>query len=159
MKIDKFAKIKQSKPFEIGDVFVYFALFLALLFLFIFFVIVPSTTVSNGFNIFIDGNKVAVYHYGSNKVDICNDNYLNLINYDATKKTITVYSDSNKTAYNVIAVDDANKTAKIIDANCSTSKDCVSTPSLGVAIVCAPHKLKITPIGDGGFTPPVTGGA
>ena len=48
----------------------------------------------------------------------------------------------------------------MIDANCSVSKDCVYTPSLkgDSAIVCVPHKLKITGIEKGAPTPPTTGG-
>ena len=156
--MDNLSKIKQSKPFEFSDIFVYCALILALALLFLFFVILPASSVSKGFNLFIDGNKVDVYYYGTDKVEICNDNYLDLITYDKSTNQITVFVDGDKTHFNVITVDNANKTAKITDANCSQSKDCVSTPTLGVAIVCAPHKLKITPIGDDGFTPPVTGG-
>ena len=158
MKDEKFKELKESKTFEIGDILVYSALFILLLVLFVFFVITPSAKTPDGFNIFLDGKKIAVYRYDDG-LNIINDDYLNLISYNRDKKSITVYVDDAKTEYNVITVDITNKTAKVTDANCSQSKDCVHTPPLGSAIVCAPHKLKITPIGASGFTPPVTGGA
>lgn len=157
MKKEKFRELKDSKPFEIGDILVYSALFILLLILFVFFVIAPSTAKTDGFNIFIDGNKVAVYRYGEG-LSVVDNSYQSLVIYDHQNKTITIYIDDNKTEYNVITVNVQNKTAKVTDANCSTSKDCVHTPALGNAIVCAPHKLKITPLGDDGFSPPVTGG-
>ena len=85
MKDEKFKELKESKTFEIGDILVYSALFILLLVLFVFFVITPSAKTPDGFNIFLDGKKIAVYRYDDG-LNIINDDYLNLISYNRDKK-------------------------------------------------------------------------
>lgn len=105
----------------------------------------------------VDGKEVATYLYDG-KLSIKDNTYNDLIVLDGD--TITIYLDKTKTHFNKIEVDQKQRTAKVIDANCSTSKDCTYTPSLkgNSAIVCVPHKLKIVSIGKTEATPPVTGG-
>ena len=149
-----------SKLFKKGDVFVYSFLAIAFLLLFLFLIIIPTKISSKGFSISVDGNSVANYYYENQSLEILDSSYSQLISYDTKGNTITVYTDSTKEHYNVISIDNANKTARVSDANCSISKDCVYTPSIknNSAIVCAPHKLKIVSLGKEVQTPPTTGG-
>lgn len=150
----------QNKLFKKSDVLVYALVIVCVFFLFLFFVIIPSSSQQRGFSIWVEGNKVAEYYYEGQSLSINDRNFEDKIYFDSEKLTITVYYDQAKTQYNVISIDHANKSAKISEANCSVSKDCVYTPSLNgdSAIVCAPHKLKITSLGDLEKTSPVTGG-
>ena len=149
-----------SKLFKKGDVFVYSFLAIAFLLLFLFLIIIPTKISSKGFSISVDGNSVANYYYENQSLEILDSSYSLLISYDTKGNTITIYTDSTKQHYNVIAIDNLNKTARVSDANCSVSKDCVYTPAIknNSAIVCAPHKLKIASLGKAVQTPPTTGG-
>ena len=106
----------------------------------------------------VDGKEVATYLYDG-ELSIKDVSYKDLIVL-GEDNTITIYLDQSKTHFNKIKVDKKQRTAKVIDANCSTSKDCTFTPALkgNSAIVCVPHKLKIVAIGKTEATPPVTGG-
>lgn len=148
---------KNQKLFNWGDVFVYAFTLLIILSLFLAFVILPSTQKSKGFKVMVDGKEVATYLYDG-ELSIKDNTYNDLIVVDGD--TITIYLDKTKTHFNKIEVDQKQHTAKVVDANCSTSKDCTYTPWLkgNSAIVCVPHKLKIVSIGKTEATPPVTGG-
>ena len=149
---------KNQKLFNWGDVFVYAFTLLIILSLFLAFVILPSTQKSKGFKVMVDGKEVATYLYDG-ELSIVDSAYQDLIVL-GEDNTITVYLDQSKTHFNKIQIDQKQRTAKVIDANCSTSKDCTYTPWLkgNSAIVCVPHKLKIVSIGKTESTPPVTGG-
>ena len=147
-----------QKLFRWGDVFVYAFTLLIIFSLFLAFVILPSTQKSKGFKVMVDGKEVATYLYDG-ELSIKDASYKDLIVL-GEDNTITIYLDQSKTHFNKIQVDQKQRTAKVIDANCSTSKDCTYTPALkgNSAIVCVPHKLKIVAIGKTEATPPVTGG-
>lgn len=159
MKNEEKRIYENLKPFKPSDIVVYFALLVMFFALFLFFVILPTANKTNGFKILIDGKQVATYSYDGD-FKLTNQSYKNLIVFDQTNLTITVYTDESKVHYNKIKIDDKNHSAKVIDANCSTSKECVYTPSLkdNSAIVCAPHKLKIVTLEKVTPSTPVTGG-
>ncbi len=156
----RFYRKENLKLFKPIDLLVYALLIIGVFSLFLFFVILPASSSSDGFTVTINGKTIFNYHYGSYTVDLVDYKMADHIVYDKQKSTITIYLDDNKQDFNLIEIDEANKTAKVIDANCSLSKDCVYTPSIknGSAIVCAPHKLKIVALGDKAIRPPTTGG-
>ena len=148
---------KNKKLFRWEDVFVYTFTLLIIFSLFLAFVILPSTQKSKGFKIMVDGKEVATYLYDG-ELSIKDNHYNDLI--VANGNYLTIYLDQSKTHFNKIEIDKKQCTARVVDANCSTSKDCTYTPSLkgNSAIVCVPHKLKIVAMGKTEATPPVTGG-
>lgn len=156
----RFYRKENLKLFKPIDILIYALLIIGVFSLFLFFVILPANSSNNGFTVTINGKTIFNYHYGAYTVDLVDYEMADHIVYDKQASTITVYVDDDKQDFNVIKIDEANKTAKVIDANCSISKDCVYTPSIknGSAIVCAPHKLKIVALGDKAIRPPTTGG-
>jgi hypothetical protein len=158
LKNDRRINLKKEKAFKRADILVYFALVVLIVALFVFFVFIPSGKTYDGFYISVNGKKVAVYNYGSYSPQILDNEFNDKIVYDKSNNTITVYFEEH--GYNVIKIDERQKSAKVIDANCSVSKDCVYTPSLkgDSAIVCVPHKLKISGLVKSTPTPPTTGG-
>lgn len=152
-------KISSSKLFYTRDLFAYAFVALFVAFLIIVFVVLPSNKQANGFCVKKDGQ--VVFYFTNNTVKIQND-YDDLIETVGIQNgvEVTIYTDSNKTNFNVILFDLSNKTAKVTKSTCSHSKDCCYSPAISNSgiIYCAPHGLSIEPIASGGFTPPVTGG-
>lgn len=146
-----------NKPFTAWDIPVYAFTLVTVFLLLLFFVILPPTTDNEGFSVFVNGEKIIDFDYSKSQIVYQNTGFDGTIEFDQTSCTITV---SQGESFNVIQFDSQNKTAKVKDANCSVGKDCVYTPALknDSAIVCAPHKLKITALGESLSYPPVTGG-
>lgn len=156
----RFCRKESLKLFKPIDILIYALLIIGVFSLFLFFVILPTSSSNNGFTVTINGKTIFNYHYGSHTIDLVETSMTDNVIYNKQDSVITVYVDDDKQSFNVIKIDEANKTAKVIEANCSHSKDCVYTPSIknGSAIVCAPHKLKIVSLGERVNTPPTTGG-
>lgn len=153
-------KIHNSKLFYKKDIIAYFLLALFIVFLVLFFILLPSSKQSNGFCVKKDGQ--VVLFFADNKVQIQTgyEGFVEQEVLDYSTIKVIVYSSLEKTGYNVILFDAINKTAKVIESTCSHSKDCCYSPAIsnnGI-IYCAPHGLSIEPIGSSNFTPPVTGG-
>lgn len=145
-----FYKIKNSKPFEKSDVFLYASSLVILAVLFIVFVVFPTNKLSNGFNISLDGKTAIVINVKSRTYSIANE-FADDISVIESEDGISfeIFTDDNG-GYNVVYVNYDSMQAKVSDSNCSIRKDCVHTSPIkdsGV-IVCAPHKLKVSLIGN-----------
>lgn len=151
-------KLKTLKIFERNDIFIYAVLLAAIVLLFVFTVILPQKKQAEGFSVYCDGNLAFTLDYSAPENYKITVGYESAFSVSLTEDTVTYYFSADKTQYNVISFDSEKKTAKVTKSTCSVSPDCVYSPEIGSggAIICAPHKLKITPI-RGGFEPPVTG--
>ena len=156
-------KIKEQNKleslFNFWDLAVYLALAVLLILLFVCFVITPKNKTVSGFKVYIDGKEILRYEYSLGKLEIVNDDYQNLIVQDGNK--ITIFTDEHKDKFNTLEIDTDDYYVKVVQANCSTSKECVHTPAITTntnAIVCAKHKLKIVPLSWSNQTPPQSGG-
>jgi hypothetical protein len=160
LKSSFFEKIKRTKPFEKSDIFIYLALVIVIAILFIFFVIIPTVKKPNGFAVYKNGKTVLTFSLDDKKLEILSD-FIALTDVDENENgiTIIVYENADKLGYNTIYIDKKNRTAKVIDSNCSNSKECVHSPTISNtgAIFCAPRGLKITPISGDEFLPPIVG--
>ena len=147
--------IKSNKPFRIYDIIVYAGVLIVLLALFLAFLL-PSGASSNGFEVLLGGERVLSYEYSSDNLTVLEKfNNSVTINDDGS---ITIYTSTDKSAFNTISINKEEKTVKVIDANCSIKKDCVHTPELkgeSGAIICLPHGLKIISLS--GYVPPSVG--
>lgn len=150
----------ERRLFYIKDIFIYLVSALIIVGLFLGFIVFPNYSQSfNGFNLLVD-NEI-VFSYLSDGEIIVGDNHSQNVKYSIDGDTIkvTIYSTAHQGGYNVVEINKTEKTAKVIDSNCSNSKDCVFSPSISSsgAIYCAPHALKITAIGGSEFIPPSVG--
>ena len=151
--------LKSAKPFMFNDIFVYAITFITVLILFLIFVIFPTTSSGRGFAVYKDGQTVLTFTYGDRKLNVKNGFTVSSKQAD-NGVYITVYTSKDKSGYNVIFADTENNRVKVVESTCSTSKDCTHTPAVSDkgAIFCAPHGLKIIPLGGDGRTDPITGG-
>ncbi len=156
--IDKINGVKNSKPFKKFDILVYSLTLAVILALFIFAVILPPKVTPSGFKVLVKGEILFTfdYHSGENIAD--GKGAFIEKTLDGNGVYFKVYLDDDKTEYNVIFADTLNLLVKMTDSNCSNHKDCVYSPSVSDkgAILCAPHSLKIIPLGDERL-PAVTG--
>ena len=152
------AKTKDLKPFEFGDIIVYGFTLLLVAVLFLFLVIFPKTKTASGFKVTVNGNEVFTYYTASDKYVIKElSGYT--IDVENTDGNYLLTVSSNDGHYNKILFDKSNNSAKLVESNCSLSKDCTFSPAItdNGAIICAPHALKIVPILSDGSTEPITG--
>ena len=155
MKKEAIQFIKSNKPFRLYDIIVFACDFIILLALFLAFLL-PSRSNSNGFEVLLNGNSVLTYEYKTDKL-IVSDDFRNNVNVN-DDGSVTVYTSTDKSAFNTFTIDKVNQAVKVTDANCSIKKDCVHTPALkgdSGAIICLPHGLKI--VSASGFIPPTVG--
>ena len=121
-------------------------------------VIFPKTKTASGFKVTVNGNEVFTYYNGINKYEISQlEDYV--ISVDNSDGNYLLTVSSNDGHYNKILFDKSNNSAKVVESNCSLSKDCTFSPAItdNGAIICAPHALKIVPILSNGSTEPITG--
>lgn len=152
-------KIRHSSLFMRGDIVIYFLVLITVLGLFFIPLLGNRTVNSSGFCVLVD-NKKAITFYHDKTLTIEPD-FMGLVEnqQDNFGYTVKLYTHDKK-GYNVIFFDTENLTSKIIESNCSSSKDCVHFPALKDkgTIYCAPHQVKITFLESDGFTPPIAGG-
>ena len=155
MSLNLYQSVKKSRPFKKRDLIIYLIVFALIACLFIFIPLFNSNKKSSGFRVFKNGELVLTYTYnnGANVESeytdyiVINDNY------------ITIYENQEKTHYNVLLVDTAEKSVCVKEANCSSSKDCTHLPKLknnGGSLICVPHKLTVKAISNG-YVSPTTG--
>lgn len=150
----------ERRLFYLKDVFIYLISALIIAGLFLGFIVLPNSSRDfNGFNILVD-NQIVFSYLSNGDINIDSDFTQNIqysVNGDLIK--ITIHSTKHQGGFNVVEINKKEKTAKVIESNCSNSKDCVFSPSISSsgAIYCAPHALKITAIGGSEFVPPTVG--
>lgn len=158
-----FERIKSNRPFKIGDLVLYFFILVFVAALFFVFVLLPTSTSkdADGFKIILKGNEVFLFNYSTCEYEIFADynDYVTVIDEGNGAYKIKIYTDSEKTEFNLLTVNATEKTVGMSDSNCSESKDCVHMPYVTDEddfILCAPHKLKILP-SNSGYKPPTSG--
>ncbi len=150
------------KLFCKSDILVYAFIIVAIALLFLFFIIIPARVENRkttGILVEQNGKTVFTYTFSGYTFDVSKafSDYVEITKTNNTH-TVTVFSNENKTEYNVISIDNTNKTVKMSDTNCRSGQ-CTYMHALsnGGIIYCAPRALKISLVGNGGFTPAVTG--
>ncbi len=153
---DKIVGVKNSLPFKHWDLLIYSLTIILIVLLFVFLVILPKNVNSTGFEVFVNGKVAFSFDYAKYSYQIDGEfNSMVEVENEENGFSFKLYSDKEKTHFNVIFVNTTNKSVKMTDSNCF-SKDCVYSPAIsdkGV-ILCAPHGMKVVPIG---IQPPTAG--
>lgn len=160
----KTEKTEQSKEklyvFRKLDVLIYLVCAVLVATLFFVFVIPADAAYSVGFKVYYGQTVIYSYVYGETATvrDEWTDN-IEISDKNGGEFIVKIFTGNDKEFFNVLSVNDSEKSVRVSFSNCSTSKDCVHTPplsGLGGAIICVPHNIRILPLGDG-YVPPVTG--
>lgn len=160
MKNSTLDKVKNAKPFEFNDVFVYAVVVILIAVLFCVFVIFPKAQFKRGVSVSKHGETVFTFTIESRNFNV-NEKFSNLVEITEGDGgfTIVVYTDGEKSGFNKIFISTADNSTKVTESSCSSSKDCTFCPAITDhgAIYCHPHGLKISVLGDSGFIPPTVG--
>lgn len=146
--------IKTSKPFKKFDLCLYISVSVMIVVLFLCYNPFGKGKAVSQIEISLSGKTVYVYDFSLSESTV----YSDAVQEEKNSGLILVTVTSGK-GFNVIEIDVSGHTARVIDADCSSRKDCVHTKEVrsgGDAIVCVPHKLVVTAVGDG-VRQPVTG--
>lgn len=158
----RYEKLKSNKPFSVGDIYIYLGLILVIFALFLSIIIIPNSKKTDGFVIYKGEKKILTYYY-ENDLEKIEDDFLALVQIENADngKLISIFSDSEKTEYNIVFVNSKEQTVKMHDSTCSISKDCTISPKISNSgmIYCAPHEIKIVPLNNENNLPLWTGGA
>lgn len=140
-------RIKNSKPFVIKDVLLYtlILVFTATLFL----IPLLSKNNRNGFIVNYEGKEIFRYYYSEKEYSVTPFNGRIEITEEEFFSTVKICFGDSDTEYNILLIDNENNSVVMKDSTCSKTKDCTYSPKVSDngAIICAPHKLKITPVG------------
>ena len=156
---ERFEKIKSLKPFGKKDIVVYAILLAIVIALFSVLIFLNHKSPTYGFQILIDNEKALTFDFATRTASVSNQ-YQDKVYIDYSNEKIIVYFYDSRIEFNEISFNSARKTVEISDSTCSLSKDCVYMPKIvddkGV-IYCAPHALKILPLGEKLSNSPITG--
>lgn len=148
--------VKKSKYFTLWDIIPYLCVLAVAVTLLLVFLLPEKDDIS-GFYVEYGDKSVLTYDFAEDKFDI-EESFFENVDLEAENGgyTVTIITSDGK---NVFFVDKEKRTVKMVDADCSFSKDCTYMPAIGESgdsIICVPHKLKIIAKGDG-VSSPVTG--
>ena len=146
-------ELKRSAPFYVFDLLIYLLSITLIALLFITGVFSGNKADAVGVNFIYDNELAAEFRF-SDGVFTVKDGYESYFLRNGNE--ICFYPNAqNKNDYNIIIINCEEKTVYIKDATCA-GRDCLTQKITGGKgfIYCAPHKLKITPMG---LTTPVTG--
>ena len=154
----KIAQEKENKFFKRWDIIVYAVLALVIIALFLIVFIPRSKDQIAAFKMEYNGIEVLEYNFDNDSIRI-NPEYITFEKESQTVYKITFKESSDADEYNIIKVDLTLRQITCEDANCSLSKDCthMKISKMGDTIICIPHKLFITPIGQTEIPDPVIG--
>ena len=135
-------QIREGKPFVFGDLIVY--ILLAVLIVALFCTCLGRHAGKpEGIRIEVRGEIVYQYMFGSGgTISPGWEDRVSEERGDVLQVRIETAS-----GYNVIAIDEAARTVRIKDADCSRQKDCTHMQAIGEegdVIVCIPHGLTVT---------------
>jgi hypothetical protein len=151
MSVKKVQQVRSDKWFKFLDLFVYAALAVVIVVLFIVFVFTKDTTPLKGINVYLNNEIIFVYSFKDDEYTINSPQNVEIISEDDSQLCIKIVSGKNYADYNDIVINKEEAWVNITAANCSTRKDCVYTPkitnSASLPITCNPHGLKILPFG------------
>ncbi len=147
MSINNIKQEKENKIFKKWDILIYATLFVLIVGLFLVVFITKDNSKIEGFEILYKNNKILTYDFQKKSFDYDN-NYIEIGEYERGY-IILFYLDEKKSVFNKIQVNIKDRTIVVLDASCSSSKDCtaMSIKNSSDTIICAPHKLIIQPLG------------
>lgn len=146
--------IKTSKPFRKFDLCLYISVSVMILVLFLCYNPFGKDKAVSQIEISLNGELIYVYDFSLSESTLTSEAITEEKDGDFCRVKVTA-----ENGFNLIEIDVSSRTARVIDADCSSRKDCVHTKAVrsgGDVIVCVPHKLVVTAVGDG-IRQPVTG--
>lgn len=148
MSLKKIDTIKKGKWLSVWDFAVYGAIILIIIALFLTVHFTRDNTPAGGVKITHMGRQVFEYDFTAGTYTIYSTQNIKVTKESTEKLYFTFTTDDGK-GFNSVVIDKKAKSVKVIDANCSTHRDCVYSPAItdnSTVICCPPHSLQIEPL-------------
>ncbi|MCR4874775.1 MAG: NusG domain II-containing protein [Clostridia bacterium] len=157
MGIDRIKQEKENKFFKKGDILVYSIIALIIVALFLIVFIPRNNDQITAFVIKYDNIQVCEYNFDTDTITY-NQDYIKFEKESQSVYIIT-FSLKDDEDFNIIRVDLTTRNITCEDSDCSHSKDCthMRISQMGDSIICVPHKLIISPVGESEILDPVIG--
>ena len=157
MSLKKVSQEKSNTVFKKLDIIVYAIIIAVIIFAFVLTFVLSSKSPLNLIEVYCDDNLVMTYSFSQDSFVYAQgyENEFKLNKEGDCYIVEFIHNDSE----NVFQIDTNRKEIKMIDANCSTSKDCksmhISSPN--DLIVCVPNKVIIKAVGEDKIKDPIIG--
>lgn len=136
---------KSGKTFALWDIPVY--CILTAMIVALFFFCLRGNGAAQGYRIVVGEETAVTYTFGAGAIvdEAWRERVEIEQSEDAALVTVKVGD-----GFNTVKIDLIKRTAVMWKSDCSRTKDCMLTGGIGDrgVIVCAPHRLKVVPIGD-----------
>ncbi|MCD8201841.1 MAG: hypothetical protein LUD47_07245 [Clostridia bacterium] len=155
MSIKKIDQIKKKdKGFKIWDIVIYVLIVLAVVALFLAVFLTRSKDALAGFYVYYKSDIVFDYDFSDFEILECDPAHVIVEEETNTSLTIRFFVDEESPYEdcNVIFVDKEELSVDVIEADCSSHKECYYMDPItdtGSAIICSPHRMNIIPYGYG----------
>jgi len=158
MSIDRIKQEKENKFFKKSDIIVYAVLAVLIVVIFLVIFIPKKSGQLTGIEIKYGDISVCTYNFDTDTLTYSPE-YVKPEKLSNTQYKLLFYEKEDYKEYNVIIIDLTKREVKCEDADCSLSKDCVHMKinKVGDNIICVPHKLFITALGNSDIPDPVIG--
>lgn len=153
--MNRLEEVKKRKPFAAGDIIVYAALALVVIALFCVFVFFRGESEAEGFVFEREGEILYTYEFSRGGVISAAGKDFVSVKEEEGGVFVTVRT-KDQTGYNLVYIDREERTARVTEADCSRTPDCVYTAPIQAGrgvILCVPHGLKILPLAGEDFSP------
>lgn len=153
----KYARlVRGGKCFRFGDLILYGAVLLLTAALFLSAALLSGGT-AEGFCVEREGARIYTYRFGEGgEVAPAWRERIG----ETREGALLIVRIETEDGWNELAVDDAAKTARMRDADCSRRKDCCAMQPLGgggSVIVCIPHGIRVMPLSGEDLSHPAVG--
>jgi hypothetical protein len=150
MPLETVQKIKKDGFFKPFDLIIYAVLLVLVAVLFLSSGIFAPKDELSGIDVVCQNKKVFTYVFNGDDYQIFDGEKIEILTDTPSELTLKFYTDKLKYKFNQIKIDKVKKSVKVVDATCSTRKDCVHTAEMtnsSQTIICVPHELIIAPTG------------
>lgn len=148
-KVKTQTDLKAQKFFKIADLFIYGAILACVVVLFLGFVIFKPQVDLNYIEVYCQNNRIFIYDANSGEGIVTDKNFVDSVTVENVngKTVLTIKNGNllNKIEFN-------GKYAKMTEANCSNTKECVNifhaVTDGGQTIICDVSHIKVVGVGD-----------
>ncbi len=158
MSVDRIKQEKENKFFKKWDILIYVILALVIVAIFLSIFLTRSKDQITAFEIKYGDTQVCEYNFDEDSLKY-NPEYITFEKVSDTQYKFVFSENKDGTDFNIIYADLTTRTITCEDADCSTSKECthMKISKMGDTIICIPHALYISPIGESEIKDPVIG--
>lgn len=147
MSLKKIEQVREGKLFRTWDILIYALVIVVSVLLIIFFAVTRDNTQLTGIVISFKGRQAFTYDFNAGEYVVYLPENISIEEETEEKILLRVFDDDG---FNDVEINLRNDSVRMVDADCSTHKDCTIMQPLtvngSVPITCLPHGVVIRPL-------------